>query len=237
MRPATTGLHRPSLCSSVTIGYFPCLSDPLITSGRLNRSRIACSEPIPMNWPIVISLALIVIVPILLMLLFRKGRRSGKVVYQKNLVLFSPEERILHSVLSQAVGEEFEILGKIRVADIIQPKRGTSAGNARNSYQEIAGRQFTFVLCHKSDLSVGCAVYLDDRGHGSRKPTEHDGLLKALCESAQLPLVRIAASPFYEIAEIRETVLSAVREEPFSLPQLDGRKEPRISNIEGLDLE
>jgi hypothetical protein len=190
-----------------------------------------------MNWLIVVSLALLVIVPILLLLLFRKGRRPGKAVFQKNLVLFSPEERILHSVLKQAVGEDFEILGKIRVADMIQPKKGTAGGSVPYHYRETAERQFTFVLCHKSDLSVACAVYLDDRGHGSRKPTEHDGLLKALCESAQLPLVRIATSPFYEITEIREKVLGVMREEPFSLPQLDGRKEPRISSIEGLDLE
>jgi hypothetical protein len=84
---------------------------------------------------------------------------------------------------------------------------------------------------------VSCAVRLDDRGHAAKRPADHEHALRALCEAARLPLVCVKASPFYEVAEVRETVLGALRDEPFLLPQLDGRREPRFSSIDHLDLE
>lgn len=190
-----------------------------------------------MNSLIIVSVCLVVVIPIVLTFLLRGRRKPPKCVYQKNLVLFSPEERILHAVVRQAVGEDFEILGKIRVGEIIHPKRETLEGSARTSYEELAARCFPFVLCNKSDLSVVCAVQMHDRSHGSRKSAEPDGLLKALCEAAGLPLVSIATSPFYDAGEIREAITDTLKQQPLSLPHLDGRKEPHISSIEGLNLE
>lgn len=191
-----------------------------------------------MNWPIAISLAVIIACILLLWLLFRGRGRGARVSYQTNLVLFSPEERALYGALNQAVGDEFAVLGKIPVGAVIQPRRGAPAAVMRRAYDELGERAFEFVLCGRKDLSVACVVQLLDRGHGAKRAQDRDdGVLRSMCEAARLPLVRISASPFYEVAEIREAVLDAIRDEPFLAPPIDGRKEPRFSSIDGLDLE
>ncbi|MFO1417749.1 MAG: DUF2726 domain-containing protein [Methylotetracoccus sp.] len=191
-----------------------------------------------MNWPIAISVAVIIACILLLWLLFRSRGRGARVSYQTNLVLFSPEERVLFGVLNQAVGDEFAVLGRIPVGEIIQPRRGAPAAALRRAFDELGESVFEFVLCARKDLSVACVVQMLDRGHGAKRAQDHDdGALRSLCEAARLPLVRIPASPFYEVAEIREAVRDAIRDEPFLAPPIDGRKEPRFSSIEGLDLE
>lgn len=190
-----------------------------------------------MNSLLIATLVLIVAIPILLTLLLRGRRKPAKGVFQKNPILFSPEERIFHEVLRQATEDEFVIFGKIRVGDVIQPRRGTPGKTSRGNYDELARRCFPFVLCNRQDLSVACAVLLRDRGHGSRKSATPEDLLTALCDAAGLPVVPIATSPFYQADEVRAAVRDAIRQQPFTLPHVEGRKEPRISSIEGLDLK
>ena len=52
--------------------------------------------------------------------------------YKKLDVLFSPAERSFLGVLNQAVGKSAQIFGKVRVADIITPKKGMSRSNWQN---------------------------------------------------------------------------------------------------------
>jgi hypothetical protein len=49
--------------------------------------------------------------------------------------------------------------------------------------------------------------------------------------------VRIEAGPFYDAAEIKQTIASAVRKEPLYLVESDGRREPRISSIEDIEFD
>lgn len=48
--------------------------------------------------------------------------------------------------------------------------------------------------------------------------------------------MRIEAGPFYDANEIKQTIASSVRKDPLYLAEPDGRKEPRISTIEDLEL-
>jgi len=50
--------------------------------------------------------------------------------YQKEAFLFTPAERSFLAVLEPALGNQFRVLGKVRVADVIRVKPGLS-GSAR----------------------------------------------------------------------------------------------------------
>lgn len=190
-----------------------------------------------MKWLIGVSVALIVAIPVLLTLLFRARRKPPKCVYQTNAALFTPEERTLFALLREAVGEDFEILGKIRVGEIIQPRRGTQAPGERSRYEAMTERCFPFVLCRKSDLSVACAMEWRERAHEDRKAFASYDLLQALCAAAGLPLVPLHAGTFYQAEELREAVTNALQLPSLPVPHGDGRKEPRISSVEGLNLD
>lgn len=191
-----------------------------------------------MKWLLGVSAALVVAVPVLLAWLFRRRRKPQKCVYQTNAALFTPEERTLFARLREALGDEFEIFGKIRVGEIIQLRRGMQAPIERSGYEEVTERCFSFVLCRKVDLAVAGALVLENGAHGDRKTGPKDeGLLAALCAAAGLPLVPIRSSPFYPPEELRAVILNALAQPLLTVPHGDGRKEPRISSIEGLNLD
>ena len=98
--------------------------------------------------------------------------------YAKQVALFSPAERSFLGVLSEAIGDEAQIFGKVRVADVIMPKKGMSRGEWQKAFNKISGKHFDFILCDKGDLSIICAVELDDSSHQSKSRKERDLFLE-----------------------------------------------------------
>ena len=111
----------------------------------------------------------IVIVIVIVKLSPKKGAQQTEYPYRKLDVLFSPAERSFLGVLDQAVGENAQIFGKVRVADVIAPKKGISPSDWQKAFNKISGKHFDFLLCNKKDLSVLCAIELNDSSHNSKK--------------------------------------------------------------------
>lgn len=177
------------------------------------------------------------IVLLLWLLLYLRARRHMRPVgfsCQAQRTLFDPEERFLFSALKEAIGDQFEVFGKIHASEILHPRKGASRNEARDLLRAMAGRRFTFVLCHKADLSIAAIVEMSRHGHARKFPEAGDPAAE-LCRAANLPLIPIQASPYYDPEEIRATILEEVRREPVFPVELDGRRiEPRISSLDGL---
>ena len=118
--------------------------------------------------------------------------------------LFSPAERSFLGVLTKAVGEDVLIFGKVRVADVITPKKGMSRSAWQKAFNKISAKHFDFLLCSKDDLSIKCAVELNDSTHQEKNRKERDAFLENACKSSSLPLVQIEAKSSYNIGEISE---------------------------------
>jgi ssDNA-binding Zn-finger/Zn-ribbon topoisomerase 1 len=142
--------------------------------------------------------------------LFLLAKRSdkGKPVqeaypYQKSDALFTPAERSFLGVLQQAVRDNAVIFGKVRVADVVEPKPGLGRSARQKAFNKISAKHFDFLLCDKEDLSVACAIELDDGSHNSKRRQERDEFLKGVCEAAGVPLIQIPAKSAYVISEVR----------------------------------
>jgi hypothetical protein len=109
-------------------------------------------------------------------------------------------------VLNQAVGENAQVFGKVRVADVITPKKGMSRSEWQKSFNKISGKHFDFLLCNKNDLSVLCAVELNDSSQNSKKRKGRDVFIEGACQSANVPFVQIAARSTYNISEIQQSL-------------------------------
>jgi ssDNA-binding Zn-finger/Zn-ribbon topoisomerase 1 len=153
---------------------------------------------------------IILIISIVGIGLFFLARRSEKgkpaheaFPYQKSEVLFTPAERSFLGVLRQAVGNNAAIFGKVRVADVVEPKSCLGRSARQKAFNKISAKHFDFLLCDKEDLSVACAIELDDGSHNSKRRQERDGFLKGVCEAAGVPLIQIPAKSAYVISEVR----------------------------------
>src|SRR5438477_5055222 len=74
-------------------------------------------------------------------------QRGGPLPYERIEKLFSPAERSFFGVLEQIFGDEYRILGKVRLADIIRPRRGLSNSACTSAFNRISGKHVDFAIC------------------------------------------------------------------------------------------
>lgn len=158
-----------------------------------------------------VLLAFVVIILFVVAVLKFKGAPSTKdFPYIKNKPLFSPAERSFLGVLEQALGADYQIFGKVRVADIIsvQPMADRSAW--QRAFNRISAKHFDFVLCTKNELTVVAAIELDDQSHQRPSRQKRDSFLLRVCQVANLPLLQFPVQRTYSIMEIRNQVLAVL---------------------------
>jgi hypothetical protein len=155
---------------------------------------------------IILGVVLIIVIALLVLIRAKAQGESESTdyPYAKQVALFSPAERSFLGVLSEAIGDEAQIFGKVRVADVIMPKKGMSRGEWQKAFNKISGKHFDFILCDKGDLSIICAVELDDSSHQSKSRKERDLFLEGACNSSSVPLIQVPAKASYNIGEIKK---------------------------------
>ena len=127
--------------------------------------------------------------------------------YEKLETLFSAAERSFLGVLYQAVEDNALVFGKVRVADVIIPLRGMAHKQWRIALNKTRCKHFDFILCDKNDLSILCAIELNDKSHETKLRKERDEFLIAACDSAGLPLIQVPAQSAYNVDEIRQSLI------------------------------
>ena len=131
----------------------------------------------------------------------RGGGRAGY-PYVASPNLFTANERLLLTALEGAAGS-YRIFGKVRVADVIETRKGLSQGERQRAFNRISQKHLDFVLCHPDDLSVFCAAELDDRSHEHARRRARDAFLEGALAAAGLPLMRVPSRRSYDVDELR----------------------------------
>lgn len=157
--------------------------------------------------------ALVVVVAIGLILLKRIAAKTedktdtAKFKYEKNKTLFTAAERSFLGVLNQAVDDNTVILGKVRVADVIRPEKGLNKSDYQKAFNKISKKHFDFLACDKKEMSVVCAIELNDKSHQQENRKERDDFLTEACRSANLQLIQFDVKSAYNLQEIKEKIL------------------------------
>jgi len=153
-------------------------------------------------------------VAVVLFLATRKRRSTLPVVENVPYVLvdhlFSPAERSFFGVLEQALGEEFRVFGKVRVADVLAIATCQTRAAWQKAFNQISGKHFDFVLCRPGDLQPVCAIELNDISHARGKRKRRDEFLHHACAAAGLPLVFFPAQRTYLADDVRGAVAVAL---------------------------
>jgi very-short-patch-repair endonuclease len=162
--------------------------------------------------PIIAGLILLVLLVLLAWKAFIS--RGLEYPYLKKEALFSSAERSFLGVLDQAVGQEYRIFGKVRLADVLSVRPTSDRKAWWRAFNKVSAKHVDFLLCGLQDLSIQAPIELDDISHGQQQRQSRDAFLTKACQAAGLPLIRIPARQGYSVAQLRE-VLSEV----LTLPQ------------------
>ncbi len=171
-----------------------------------------------MDWLIPLIVVLVVVAAVAVALKTR-SREPEAYPYTMNRVLFSPAERSFLGVLEEAIGREYRVFGKVRVADIVEPQRGLDRSNRQKALNRTQAKHFDFVLCAQTDLSVVCVIELDDQSHQAQRRRERDAFLAGLCAAISLPLVQIPVRRAYSVPEVRAKVTGALAAWQQAMPE------------------
>lgn len=158
-------------------------------------------------------LALLSIVVIALLLTSKsQAGKNKKPEYRIKGPLFSPAERSFLGVLEKAIGDKYQVFGKVRVADVITPQRGLDRSRWKSAFNRIACKHFDYVLCEPEKMTVIAALELDDSSHNRKASIERDKFLNKACESANLQLIRFPAKSNYRLLAVRQQIDLALQE-------------------------
>lgn len=144
-----------------------------------------------------IGLVFLALIALVLKVTLQGSRGRIGLPYVASKTLFSAAEQKFLAHLEQAVGSQFRVFGKVRIADVAHVKPGLSRSMHQAALNRIASKHFDFVVCRPHDLAVVCAVELNDRTHGSKRAKQRDAFVAEVCQTIGLPLWTVAAAAHY----------------------------------------
>jgi hypothetical protein len=156
---------------------------------------------------------LIAVVAVFILLKRRGASASGNekgFPYVLGHALFTPAERSFLGALDQAVGTDFRVFGKVRVADIVDVAKGTQKSQRYAAFNRISAKHFDFVLCRPGDLKPVCVIELNDKSHTKDARKGRDEFLEKVCAIAGIPLIFIPAQHSYTVTEIYDHIAGAI---------------------------
>lgn len=127
--------------------------------------------------------------------------------YQLKRPFFEPSEGELLSMLQQAVGEDYLILCKVRVADVVEVTAIPRRAPWYQAVNRISAARFDFLLCDRQTLAPRCAVEME-------QASDTNAFLDELCQTIELPLVRLTPETARAYGEVRTAIDQATSAVP-----------------------
>lgn len=134
-----------------------------------------------------------------------KGQR-GLVEYDKQKLFLTESERAFFGVLCSVANPWFYVAPKVRLFDLVVPRKGLSRSLSRTARNLIVTRHCDFVLCQPDTMQPAVVIELDDCSHDEPKRQIKDRELEWALRSAGLPLLRVRRSNSYSPQELTEKI-------------------------------
>jgi very-short-patch-repair endonuclease len=119
--------------------------------------------------------------------------------------LFTRAELLFYRALQDATVNHYQILGKVRVADVLKPQT-KNRSDWQRAFNKISAKHFDFLLCDPKNLKVLAAIELDDSSHRQVERVKRDDFLNQAVASAGLPLLRFPVQAIYDVKAIQQHI-------------------------------
>lgn len=126
--------------------------------------------------------------------------------YQKRDALFSGTERAFMLLLERAVGDEFKIINRVKLSELVEIRQGTAKRDAQSALMKASTKQLDFVLLDKSTLRPVAAVDLVNNDNKSGYKAQKDWFVRGVLETAGVPHFRFKVKNGYKPTELRDCI-------------------------------
>jgi very-short-patch-repair endonuclease len=134
--------------------------------------------------------------------------RDGPPPYEKRGTLLTPPERNFLTSLEAAVRYDWQIFGKVRLADLVKVRPKTRKSQWWQN--RLLSKHVDFVLCDVETMETKLVIELDDPTE--RHPDRHvrSRFIAQTLSSAGIPLIRVRAEERYETSLVRKAIEDAL---------------------------
>ena len=126
--------------------------------------------------------------------------------YEPQASLFTPAEWVFFRALDGAVGADFRVFAKVRIADLVTPKKSINRRAGWRAFRKVSSKHVDFVIVDRRTGEIHAAVELDDRSHAQQDRQARDAFVDRVFAQAGIPLLRIPASRGYDRRKLAERV-------------------------------
>lgn len=130
--------------------------------------------------------------------------------YERQERLFSPAEWAFFRVLEETIGAEYRIFAKVRIADVLSPKKTVNRRAWWRAFSKVSSKHVDYVLVDRLTGVIEAALELDDRTHDRKDRRVRDAFVDRAFAQARVPLIRVKAGRDYNRRELAARIKKGI---------------------------
>jgi hypothetical protein len=172
-----------------------------------------------------ILFALISLIVIVGVLASRLNDNSFPFPFDSKKSVFTPAEKNFQNLVEQAMGTQYRVINRVKLADIVTIRNGVSDRASQSAVNNAEGKYLDFVICDRNTMKLlGAIDLVDTKGKGYK--IKKDWFVSGALEAASIPHLRIKVKANYTLDEIRACINSRLLGNRSPLPKVKGKVIP-----------
>ncbi|WP_404340836.1 DUF2726 domain-containing protein [Pseudoalteromonas mariniglutinosa] len=128
--------------------------------------------------------------------------------------VFTQVESAFLNLLERAVGDQYKIVSRVKLIDIIDCKQGLSPKAKRAAMAKAKNKQLDYVLIDKEKLTIIAAVDLVNNANKDGHKAQRDWFVNGALEAAGIPHIRMKVKAGYRPSEVRDAIMFKLGKAP-----------------------
>jgi len=153
-----------------------------------------------------IMLLLVLLVVVIALVASRFIDNSNPFQVQRKASLFSPVERSFLGLLEKAVQNEYRIINRVKLADVLDVRDPASEKSRRSILLKLNAKYLDYVLCEPETMKVIAVLDLVNTHNKEGHKAVPDWFVSGALETAGVPYLRIGIKAGYTVSELQATL-------------------------------
>ncbi|GGW53922.1 DUF2726 domain-containing protein [Alishewanella tabrizica] len=150
-----------------------------------------------------IMLLLVVLVIVIALVASRFIDNSNPFQVQRKPALLSPVERSFLGLLEKAVQNEYRIVNRVKLADVLDVREPASDKSRRSIALKLNAKYLDYVLCEPDSMKVIAVLDLVNTHSKEGHKAVPDWFVSGALEAAGVPYLRIGIKAGYSVTELQ----------------------------------
>lgn len=127
--------------------------------------------------------------------------------YNKKYLLTKNEWVFYKKIKPICDKNNLHIIAKVRVADIVEVKKGLENKERQKYFNKIKNKHIDFIICNPENLAIIALIELDDKTHENNQRIKSDNFKDKLSNTVGYKLIRIKQNDDFEKKLIENKII------------------------------